>query len=180
MGRTETIRERAVWLYLPTVEQKQKWKYLAKKKYKTSLSRWIVKTVEDSLEEVEGEVTSREDIVRENDDLRKEVARLQEDLRVESDRREYFEREIRRYRAEPFLDMSFQGFRRFDRELVDILRKAEGTETPHRFVSSDEILQRLGIQAKEEEAIKAVSNQLTILEVYGLVVSGSKGWRWRE
>jgi hypothetical protein len=179
VGKTETIKERAVWVYLPTIEQKQNWEELAKKG-KTSLSKWIVKTVEDSLQETDGEVTSRGDLARENDNLRNEVARLSEELRVENNLRENLEREIRKYRAEPFLNPEFEGIRRFDRELIDILRKAEGTETPHRYVTSDEILQRLGIESREEEAVKAVSNQLTILQAYGLVESGTKGWRWRE
>jgi len=179
VGRTETIKERAVWVYLPTIEQKQKWEDLAKKKYKTSLSKWIVKTVEDSLQEVEGEITSREDLARENESLRKEIARLHEELRVETSLRENLEIEIRKYRAEPFLNPEFEGIRRFDRELIDILRKAEGTERPFRFIMSDEILQRLGVESREEEAVRSVSTQLTILEAYGLIESGTKGWRWR-
>lgn len=178
MGRTETIKERAVWVYLPTIEQKQKWEKLAKK-HKTSLSKWAVKTVEDSLEEVDGEVTSREDLARENESLRNEVAHLHEVLRVETSLRENLEIEIRRYRAEPFLNPDYEGVRRFDKELIDILRKAKGTDKPFRFVTSDEILQRLGVESMEEEAVRSVSTQLTILEAYGLVESGTKGWRWR-
>jgi hypothetical protein len=48
VGKTETIKERTVWVYLPTIEQKQGRANLAKK-HKTSLSKWIVKTVEESL-----------------------------------------------------------------------------------------------------------------------------------
>jgi len=43
-----------VWAYLPTIEQKQKWEELAMK-HETSLSKWIDKIMEDSLEE--GEVS---------------------------------------------------------------------------------------------------------------------------
>ncbi|UCH01530.1 MAG: hypothetical protein JSV20_06625, partial [Candidatus Bathyarchaeota archaeon] len=76
-----------------------------------------------------------------------------------------------RYRAKPFLDEEFHGVRKFQKDLVDILRKAGS-------LSNEEILSRLGIEPSEHEAIRAISIQLDILNSYGLVTSTARGWKW--
>ena len=86
---------------------------------------------------------------------------------------ERLEEELRRYRAQPFLDDHFVGVRGYQKELINILREA-------RLISDEELLSRLGIKPTEHEAVKAVSKQLENLEGYGLVMSSSKGWRWVE
>ena len=84
---------------------------------------------------------------------------------------EKLERELRRYRAEPFLEPDFKGVRRLDRELVETLRDSG-------VLSNEEVLSKLGIDPREHEAVKAVSKQLEILESYGLVQPTPRGWRW--
>ncbi len=81
------------------------------------------------------------------------------------------EKELKQYRAQPFLDDDFVGLRRYQKELVEILREG-------RFVSNDEILHRLCIDVSDQDEIKAVSKQLENLEGYGLVRSSPKGWKW--
>ena len=82
------------------------------------------------------------------------------------------ERELRRYRAQPFLKPDFEGIRRFDRELIELLRKGET-------LTEEEILDKLGVDPSETEYVKAISRQLEILEEYGLVEFTGRGWRWR-
>lgn len=178
VGKTETIMKRAILVYLPTLAQKAKWTKLAKKA-KTSASKWIIQTVENSLMEKEGETVSKDDLLMENLALKKEISRIQNELRIMTLLRENQEQELRKYRAEPFLSPSFEGVRQYNKNLIDLLRNTEGTEGKLRYVSNDEILQRLSIGRKEEEAIQAVSNQLTFLEAYGLIESSTKGWRWK-
>ena len=90
------------------------------------------------------------------------------------------EKEIRKYRAEPFLDTSFEGIRQYDKELISLLKNAKSVEGKSRFIDNDEILSRLGVEFSETEFVKAVSNQLSRLEGYGLIESSTKGWRWKE
>jgi len=47
-------------------------------------------------------------------------------------------------------------------------------------LSSDEILSRLGVDPSEQDAVKAISNQLESLEDYGLLESSPRGWRWKK
>ena len=179
MGKTETIKKRAVWVYAPTLEQRNQWGKIAKKNG-MPLSKWIVKTIEDSLLVLEGDVKSRKDIEKENKNVRKEISELQSKLRQMNIIRDNLEKEIRKYRAEPFLAASFEGVRQYDKELISLLKNAKSVEGKNRFIDNDEILSRLGVEFSETEFVKAVSNQLSRLEGYGLLESSTKGWRWKE
>jgi len=179
LGKTETIKKRAIWVYVPTLEQREQWDKIAKNN-RMPLSKWIVQTIENSILELEDESKSRKDIEEENKNLLKEIYELQSRLRQITIIRDNLEREIRRYRAEPFLDTGFEGVRHFDKELISILKNAKAVDGKNKFVDNDEILSRLGVDFSETESVKAISNQLSRLEGYGLVVSGTKGWRWKE
>jgi hypothetical protein len=81
------------------------------------------------------------------------------------------EEELRRFRAQPFIDDAFAGVRRYEKRLIDILRRLI-------VVSNNEILSRLGIEPAETEAVTAIAKQLENLEAYGLIRSSPRGWRW--
>jgi len=179
LGKTETIKERAVWVYAPTIEQRKKWEDIAKGKG-MPLSKWIVQTIEESLIEMDDDVKSRKDIEKENKNVRKDISELQSKIRQVNIIRDKLEKEIRKYRAEPFLATSFEGIRQYDKELITLLRNAKGVDGEIRYVDNDEIISRLGVEFSETDSIKAISNQLSRLEGYGLVESSTKGWRWKE
>lgn len=171
MGKTETIKDRAIYVYLPSVEMMEKWKRLAERRG-TSVSKFVREHVENSLrQEEEPSYKSRGELLNELQELkeqlmeeRKRTRRL--DLVVDK-----LERELRKYRVRPFLEENFVGIRRFQKELVEVLREGG-------VLSSEELLSRLGIERSEHEAVKGVSKQLEILESYGLVLSSPRGWRW--
>ena len=173
LGKTETIKERSIYVYLPSLEAKKEWDERARAQG-VSVSRFVLEHVENSLRQVE------DSSYRSIGELLQEVRLLKEQLEKETREKhvlevamERLEEELRRYRAQPFLDEKFVGVRRYQKELVDILRMG-------RLVSSEEILRGLRIQPSEAEAIKAVSKQLENLECYGVVRSSPKGWKWVE
>jgi len=178
LGKTETIKERAVWVYASTIEQKEKWEEIAKQN-NTSLSKWIIKTIEDTLQESTGEIKTRDEVLKENQVLRKEISELLKEYKQVKILRDNLEREIRKYRAEPFIKPQKEGVRQFDSELLDILRNAIGANGKHRFIDNDEILSKLNISYEETDVIQSISNQLSIFEQYNLVQSSTKGWRWK-
>jgi len=73
---------------------------------------------------------------------------------------------------QPFLEERFEGVRKFDRDLIDLLRRG-GT------LSEEDILASLNISPSDTDLVKAVAKQLEILEEYGLVEFTGRGWRWR-
>jgi len=146
-----------------------------------SLSKWVIETVEEAIRPTEErEWKPREDLEEEIEGLKKEVAGLRGGLRQQKIIREKLELELRRYRAEPFLVPNFEGIRRYDKELIELLRSNRSLDSKPKALTDIEILQYLGIDPTEEDAIKAVSTQLANLEAYGIVKSTPKGWRWLE
>ena len=77
---------------------------------------------------------------------------------------------MRKYRSEVFLEEQYEGVRKYDKELVEILKRRE-------FIDDDELLRALNIDPRESDLVKAVSKQLENLEAYGLVSFTRRGWR---
>ena len=173
MGKTETIKQRAIYVYLPSHEMVERWKSLAKKSG-TSISKFVAEHVENSLRQEEDDnYQTRSSLIEGFRTLNETLGEKEKRIRHLELLVEKLEEDLRRYRAQLFTDQSFTGVRQYDRKLIDILREPG----PH---DSDAILSRLGINIREKESVKAISQQLENLERYGLVRSTSKGWTWQE
>ncbi len=172
MGKTKEINARYIYTYLPSVEIAKDWKAKAKKTG-VSTSDWVYEHVSNSLRQEAGDegYKPRSELLqqlREKDEI---IEKLTEDCRVTRLALENVERELRRYRAEPFLEDNFRGNRKYDRQLIDLLKK--GHE-----VDSDNLLRLLRINPKETDLVRAVSNQLENLQAYGLIRKTRRGWKW--
>ncbi len=173
MGRTETIKERAIYVYLPSLDWKKRWEEHASKQG-VSISKFVIEQVENSLrQEEDPSYKSRGELWNEVKKLKERVAVVEREKHVLEVAMDRLEEELRRYRAQPFLDENFVGVRHYQKELVDLLKEGQA-------LNSDEILSRLRIEPTESEALKAISKQLENLEAYGLVQSSPKGWKWRK
>jgi len=172
MGKTGTIKQRSIYVYLPSQDMVQRWKDLAKNSG-TSISKFVAEHVENSLHEEETEYKSRSTLIE-------EIRTLSETLN-EKERRnrhlellvEKLEQDLRQYRAQMFTDEEFTGVRSYDKKLIEILREP-GVHV------NDVILSRLGIKPSEVDSIKAVSKQLEHLQSVGLVKATPRGWSWIE
>jgi hypothetical protein len=173
---TDTIKERAVYVYLPTLEMAESWKSGAKKAG-VSVSKYVTDRVEDSMRREEGEkggegYLSRLDLIRKLGDAQEELKKLREENRLLKRLSENLDRELKRHRAKPFTEEGFQGVRQFDKELVELLRKGGS-------LGNEEIITKLGIEPSDAEMIRAVGRQLEALQGYGLVEYTGRGWRWK-
>lgn len=168
--KTETIKERSIYVYLPSHKMVKAWKKRAKKQG-ASISKFVIEHVENSLQQEEDPTFKpRGELVKKISELRAEMKELKEDNRQKRIVIERQENELRRYRAEPFLEEGFASVRKYDRELIEILKKRG-------VVDSEELLRELGIDPRDSELVKAVSQQLENLEAYGLVTATKRGWR---
>jgi hypothetical protein len=171
MGNATPDHDRYVYSYVPTIEHKEKWEKLAKKS-KTSLSKFIFEHVENSLHQEEDEdyqprselLDNLRKIMKENDELR-------EDLRMKKLVIEKLENELQRYRSEEFINSSYSGIRKYNTELIELLKRRGS-------ITSEELLSALGISPTDGDNIKAISAQLDNLQSYGLVAPTPRGWRW--
>jgi hypothetical protein len=172
MGKTESIKQRSIYVYLPSVELVKDWKAKAKKS-SASISRFVIEHVTNSLRQEEGEegYKSRAELlqqIREKDEQIEKLTRENEIVKLALER---VENELRRYRAEPFLDERFEGIRAYDRKLIELLKKGDT-------VDSDHLLRLMKISPRDTPLVKAISNQLGNLEAYGLVEKTRRGWKW--
>jgi hypothetical protein len=173
MGKTETIKQRAIYVYLPTHEVVKRWKDLAKAAG-TSISKFVAEHVENSLmQEEESDYKARSSLIDEIMKLTETLGEKEKRIRHLDLLVEKLEEDLRLYRAQRFTEESFLGVKQYDRKLIEIVREP-GSH------SSEKILSRLGVKPREQEAVKAISVQLENLERYGLVRSTSKGWIWQE
>lgn len=172
MGKTETIKQRTVYAYLPSEEARTKWEKAAQAAG-TSLSRFIVDVVERTLREGEDEdYRSPKEIWKENVEVREANKLLTEEKRMMSALVEKLEDEVRRYRTELFLEgPQVRRVRQYEKDLIDLLREGG-------VVSSEEILRRLRIKPTDTASAQAIRIQLENLQAYGLVHATPRGWRW--
>jgi hypothetical protein len=176
VGKTKTIKERALYIYLPSMEMVGDWKQRAEKAG-TSISRFVMDRVEDSLKREAGEeegYLSRMELIEKVRYALEENKKLKEENRMLTMLNENLDKEAQRFRAKAFLEEGFTGLRAVDIQLIALLRKG-------RMLSNEEILSELRIDLEIlTELVKAVTKQLHALEAYGLVEYGGRGWKWTD
>ena len=172
-GKTETIKQRAIYVYLPSLEMVEDWKRRAERAG-VSLSKFVIERVEDSIRKEEGEegYLSRLELIKRLKKAEEELKQLRSENKLLRRLVENLDKELKRYRAKPFLDENYVGIRQFDKDLIELLRSG-------RTLSDEEILSSLNIDPADTDLVKAVSRQLEALEAYDLVEFTGKGWRWK-
>ena len=172
--KTESIKQRSIYVYLPSLQMVEEWKAKASKA-NTSISQFVIEHVSNSLRQEEGEeqYKPRAELIQQLHDKDAQIEKLARENEILKLALERVENELRRYRAEPFLQEDFRGVRGYDRRLIELLRKGEA-------IDSDHLLRLLRIDPRDTPLVKAISTQLENLEAYGLVDKTRRGWRWKS
>jgi hypothetical protein len=165
MPRPEQIQ---FLIYPPSKELIEEWRS-ASRKNGTSLNNYIIEMVEKSRRSENS--NPRPDLSKELSELKEDNAKLRNELRIKELILQKYESELYTLRHEAFSDPDKQGQREYDEKLVFALRRG-------RTMGEGEIYSELGIDPRDAEAVKLVSNQLKGLMRYGLIKETSKGWRW--
>jgi hypothetical protein len=119
----------------------------------------------------ESDFKPRGELVKEIGKLRSDNKLLRDDLNQKKIVLEKYETELKRYRSQAFVENKFEGVRKYNRELIAVLKQGIVQD-------SYRLLEELGIDPNDSQLVKAVSQQLEELETYGLVTSTKRGWRW--
>ena len=162
-------KSRYVYLYLPTVEDKQRWQSLADEAG-MPLTKFVIEVVESKLAE-ESDFKPRGELVLELEKMKRENKDLRDDLKQKKIVLDKYENELKRYRSEAFLVDAFQGVREYNKEIIAILKRSG-------VVDSYKLLEELGINLNDVDLVKAISKQLEDLEAFGIVTSTQRGWKW--
>jgi len=162
-------RERYVWLYCSSLEDKQRYRDLAKSSG-IPLSKFLLGLIEDQLAQRD-KSENGPDIAEELESLRDEMKTTRNELRLRNLVIQKYEADIMKFKAEPFLDTSFAGKRKFEPEIIQLIKKSGS-------ISTSNLMAMLGVDAKDTDAVDALSEQLEALESYGLIELNSLGWTW--
>jgi hypothetical protein len=164
-------RERYIWLYCHSVEDKKQYQELAKA-VDIPLSKYLLGIIDDALA-VRENTGNRMANIKELDALKEDNKKLREDLRLSRMLIERFEAENKKYKEAAFLNPSFTGILKYDAEVVELIKTYGPIRTPR-------LLERLDIDPKDLEGIESLSRQLENLEAHGLVERSSNGWMWAK
>jgi predicted DNA-binding protein len=162
-------KSRYVYLYLPSAEDKARWEKLAEEAG-VPLSKFVIEVFESTLSE-QSDFKPRGELVKEIGKLRSENKELRDDLNQKKIVLEKYETELKRYRSQAFVEDKFEGVRKYNRELIAVLKQGI-------VLDSYKLLEDLGIDPNDSQLVKAISRQLEELEAFGLVTSTQRGWRW--
>jgi predicted RNase H-like nuclease (RuvC/YqgF family) len=170
MGKTETIKDRRIDVYVNTIERKQKWADKADEAGE-SLSGFVQQCVEYAIEQGGPDYAELGEESKRIQELESEIAELQDDIKQKEIVIDKLESELQELRSKPFQDEEFEGRREYDQDLIDELQRADR-------ITGDELLRRLDIDPSDTDLVKAVNEQLERLEEFGLVESTPQGWVW--
>ena len=163
-------KSRYVYLYLPSSEDKARWEKLAEEAG-VPLSKFVIEIFESALAEESEDFKPRGELVKEIGKLRNENKELRDDLNQKKIVLDKYENELRRYRNQAFVEEKFEGVRKYNHELIAILKRGS-------VLDSYKLLEELGIDPNDSQLVKGISQQLEELEAFGLVTSSQRGWRW--
>ena len=168
--KTATIKERTVYVYLPSQEFAYKWREIAKKTG-MSLSKFIFECVENTIAQ-EKDFRPKKELLQELKELREENMELKKKIKMLDALVEKQEKEIMKLMSQQFLDEG-KIFREYEKGLVELLKNRKR-------VSYDDIITYLNLDLKNQELMKAINRQLESLHRYGLIEPIKGGWRWIE
>ena len=170
MGKTDTIKERRVDVYLDTLTRKERWTRIANDEDE-SLSKFVQKCVEYAIEHGGVDYADLGDRSKKIQKLEEEVKDLRNEIKQKDIVIDKLESDLKHYRMKPFLAEDYEGIREYDQKLIEIL---QGTD----LITSEEIIRQLDVDHTESQLMRAIDNQLQQLEAYGLIAHTSRGWRW--
>ena len=164
----EKFQGRYASVYLPEKDVLIDWQNEAKRGG-ASISEYIYEMVERSRRPIED--APRPDLSREISDLQSLNRKLVQENNHLKKNLENAQAEIYKLRFGGFDQVDAHGFGEYDSTLVGMLKRGK-------VLDSKEILAGLGIDPRDSQAIKLVTNQLEELRRFGLVHENALGWRW--
>jgi len=163
------LKARYIDVYLPSSDAKLQWEEDAKKAG-VSLSKYVYETMEAF--RAKKDETPRSDLVKELSEAKDQAQKLQNELRMKNLLLEKLQTDVYKARHEGFKEVGIpEGTRPYDKELIKVLRRGK-------ILEGYSILNELGIDPRDSEAVKLVNNQLEALQRFGLVEETAGGWKW--
>ena len=172
-NKTNTIKQRSIYVYLPSEKMVEKWKETADKQ-NLSVSKFVIEHVENSLRQEKGEdgFASRVELVEEIRRLTEENKELQRKNKILDTVVDRLEEELRSYRIKSFISNDFSGIRDYEKDLINLFREKKE-------IRKENLIDFLNIKSSDTNSIKGISKQIENLEKYGLLKDLGGKWIWK-
>lgn len=171
MTGSSSIKQRAVYVYLPSLATINRWKKHTSDAG-VSISKFVFENVEKALE-LASASKDNHGLIDENMQLTENLNRREKRVRELELVVSKLEEDLNLVRAQSFIEDGPNRVKSYDKRLVNLLREP-GTH------NDGQIQRRLGIKQHETDAITAVSRQIDNLHTYGLVKHNGRGWEWKQ
>jgi hypothetical protein len=163
------LKARYVDVYLPSQDVKQQWEEEARNAG-VPLSKFVFEAVEAF--RASKKETPRSDFIKELAEAKEELQKLRSELKMKNLLLEKLKGEVYKARYDSFKEVQLdEGTRRHDEDLIKALRCGKPLD-------GYAILNELGVDPRDTEAVKLVNNQLESLRRFGLIEETADGWRW--
>ena len=170
LGKTETIKERAVTVYVPTSNMFEEWKAEAAM-HGVSVSRFVCELVDEAIRDGDANFTPREELEKQIKDLMIEVMKLTERLT----------------QAEALLKQDSETIAKY-RERVSAIpskidaaftRKLAGLFLEREVIPLNDIPGLLGIKFSDANGMAKISDSMVFLTACGLIDQNLAEGRWK-
>jgi hypothetical protein len=169
-GRTETLKQRAVYLYVPTEKMLAKWKTEAGR-FGMSLSGFLVEVIDDAMRRNPSGLTPREKVEKE---LNQAASDLQA-VRMQRDsfrsRLEDSEATVARYRESLEDVFSYVPDEKIQKKVVSLFLKRGSWQI-------GDFTREAGADAGKTEELSKIQRTIEHLKRIGLVEGDFGEWRW--
>ena len=164
---------RYISVYFDTREEKTFWEEKAKE-HGTTLSKLVFEGLETLRTKIESK--PRPDLLKENESLKEKIAKIEREIRLQTNLIEKYESELYRVQHAGFKELTpaGEGMRSYDLNLIQLLKSSK------KVLDSKTLLVSLKIDPSDLAATRLVRNQLEALQRYGLAKENSSGWTWTK
>ena len=163
-----TYRGRIASIYFRSSEELQQFA-LEAKAAGCPLSTYILEMVAKAREAAHSR--PHEIISKDLEDMKQELRIVRKENREKELLLEHYETELFKLRNQQFAQVDIPGQGEYETRLVPMLQEGKT-------LSSYKILQGLGVDPNDSDAVRLISNQLEELRKFGLVKETASGWRW--
>jgi predicted RNase H-like nuclease (RuvC/YqgF family) len=151
---------------------REHWKEYARKTG-TSLSKFIIEHVENSIqkEKSEDQYHTRLDLLKQLKQLKEENQKLKKQNKMMDTVIERLESALKEKNVEPFIETDNKKYRKYGVELIELFReKGE--------IRKEELLEHLNIDISDFKLVSGIHKQIDELERYGIIKDRGAMWEW--
>ncbi len=153
-GKTKTIKQRTVCVYLPSEKAVAAWQKEAER-HGVSLSQFVFENVEAGLDPAKAKKwakTNRDELGERVADLEDQLKKADADLKVRDAALEKLNADLTRYRIEALKPQKGSGVRKYDKEIIELIY-SRGE------ISNLDLLTALRVPPSERELVDAIPNE---------------------